>query len=319
MDNGILTMVEPEEVEMLVSPPNLALGNKMQRSASFRKLQNRVKSYSNILWHPEIATKFDLMMTTDGKITPLCREYSNSRAHPKTRALAAIAAGTIIAQIFVCVVTRSTNAEVQHNDMMMWTNVQMTWDMRWHLRYGSSVFMRSQNNCEQLRETENKACTCIDLYSRQAHHSVYTNSDQLACFTQAHPRNTLISSKWKFRILRYSLEDLLTSAISSTFCGTGIFTSAPVLHISIQYQISPAEASAHRRRFPTTLYSSWIHSMTSLHKYSRISLHWTEDNKRRIPGLIKQSDSPCLFQSTCCVWLNSRIPLVCSSLCDQSW
>ena len=27
---------------------------------------------------------------------------------------------------FVCVVARSTNAEVQHNDMMMWTNVQMT-------------------------------------------------------------------------------------------------------------------------------------------------------------------------------------------------
>ena len=34
-DNGVLTMVEPEEVEMLVSPPNLALGNKMQGSASF--------------------------------------------------------------------------------------------------------------------------------------------------------------------------------------------------------------------------------------------------------------------------------------------
>ena len=31
---------------------------------------------------------------------------------------------TIIAQIFVCVVTRSTTAEVQNNDMMMWTNVQ---------------------------------------------------------------------------------------------------------------------------------------------------------------------------------------------------
>ena len=31
---------------------------------------------------------------------------------------------TIIAQIFVCVVTRSTTAEVQHNDMMMRTNVQ---------------------------------------------------------------------------------------------------------------------------------------------------------------------------------------------------
>ena len=30
----------------------------------------------------------------------------------------------LIAQIFVCVVTRLTTAEVQHNDMVMWTNVQ---------------------------------------------------------------------------------------------------------------------------------------------------------------------------------------------------
>ena len=35
VDNGILAMVEPEEMEMLVSPPNLALGNKMQGGASF--------------------------------------------------------------------------------------------------------------------------------------------------------------------------------------------------------------------------------------------------------------------------------------------
>ena len=36
VDHGVLTMVEPEEVEMLVSHPNLALGNKMQGCASFR-------------------------------------------------------------------------------------------------------------------------------------------------------------------------------------------------------------------------------------------------------------------------------------------
>ena len=53
--------------------------------------------------------------------------------------------------------------------------------------------------------------------------------------------------------------------------------------------------------------------MKSLHGFAQIALHWTEDNKRRITCLIKQSDSPCLLQSTCCVWLNSRIPLVCSS------
>ena len=35
----------------------------------------------------------------------------------------------IIAQIFVCVVTRSTTAEVQHNDMMMRTNVQKLFEI----------------------------------------------------------------------------------------------------------------------------------------------------------------------------------------------
>ena len=36
----------------------------------------------------------------------------------------ALAPMPISAQIFVCIVTRSTTAEVQHNDMMMRTNVQ---------------------------------------------------------------------------------------------------------------------------------------------------------------------------------------------------
>ena len=43
VDNGILTIVEPEEVDMLVSLPNLALGNKMQGGASFQILEKRVQ------------------------------------------------------------------------------------------------------------------------------------------------------------------------------------------------------------------------------------------------------------------------------------
>ena len=43
VDNGILTMVEPEEVEMLLPPPSLALGNKMQGGASFRTWEKRVQ------------------------------------------------------------------------------------------------------------------------------------------------------------------------------------------------------------------------------------------------------------------------------------
>ena len=34
-----------------------------------------------------------------GKFTPLCREYSNSRAHPKAQALCAVPAGTTIGPV----------------------------------------------------------------------------------------------------------------------------------------------------------------------------------------------------------------------------
>ena len=68
------------------------------------------------------------------------------------------------AQIFVCVVTRLTTAEVQHNDMMK-TNVQN--DLRHEMALEMwivSVHEKSETTVIQLRETENKACMCIDLY-----------------------------------------------------------------------------------------------------------------------------------------------------------
>ena len=43
VDNKNLTMMEPEVVEMLVSLPNLALGSKMQGSASFRVLEKKIQ------------------------------------------------------------------------------------------------------------------------------------------------------------------------------------------------------------------------------------------------------------------------------------
>ena len=156
--------------------------------------------------------------------------------------------------------------------------------------------------------------------------------------TQTHSGNTLISSKYRFRILLHTVEDLLTSAISSTICETGIFTSAisaticetGILTSAISATICETEIltstissticeigifticssssgfPTHTKYsswsivctcFSTTLYSSWIHSMTSLHRFAPIALHSTEDNKRRITWLIKQSDSPCLLQS----------------------
>ena len=57
MDNKILTMVEPEELELLVSPLTQTLGNRMQGSAvSFKALEKKIqltqlceKTFSNIL------------------------------------------------------------------------------------------------------------------------------------------------------------------------------------------------------------------------------------------------------------------------------
>ena len=42
VDNGLLTRMQPEEVDILVSPPNLALGNKMHGDMRFRRLEEKV-------------------------------------------------------------------------------------------------------------------------------------------------------------------------------------------------------------------------------------------------------------------------------------
>ena len=164
---------------------------------------------------------------------------------------------------------------------------------------GSSMLMRSQR---QLKT------------SVHVHRSVLLTSTSLSLHksTQVHPGNTLISSKWKIGILLYTIEDSLTSAISSTFCETGIFTicsSSPVF--SNAYQIQQL-----KRRLCVLLNHAvpvMDHS-TDLHKSDT---HCIERKVERritcsLQRMIKQSDSPCLLQSTCCVCVNSRIPLVCS-------
>ena len=97
-------MVEPEEVEMWVSPPNLALGNKMQGGASFRILEKRVQMTQlcekAIFQHLVTAGNYhQIRPDVDdgwGQFTPSCPEFTSSRAYLKTKALAAIPAGTII-------------------------------------------------------------------------------------------------------------------------------------------------------------------------------------------------------------------------------
>ena len=102
----------------------------------------------------------------------------------------------------------------------------------------------------------------------------------------------------------------MESPISSTICVTGTVTtcsSFPNIPIHTKFQ------QLKHRLCVTTLYSSWIHSMKSLHGSAQIALHWTEGLPVRPRGWLNSRISPCLLQSTCCVWVNSRIPLVCSS------
>ena len=43
LDNWVLPMVKTQEVEMLVSPPNLTPGNRMQGNTSFRVLEKKIQ------------------------------------------------------------------------------------------------------------------------------------------------------------------------------------------------------------------------------------------------------------------------------------
>ena len=180
---------------------------------------------------------------------------------------------------------------------------------------GSSMLMRSQR---QLKT------------SVHVHRSVLLTSTSLSLHksTQVHPGNTLISSKWKIGILLYTIEDSLTSAIFSTICGTGIFTSA----ISSTFcetgifticSSSPVFPNAYQiQQLKHRLCVLLNHAVpvmdhsTDLHKSDT---HCIERKVERritcsLQRMIKQSDSPCQLQSTCCVCVNSRIPLVCSKM-----
>ena len=100
--NRILTMVEPEEVEMLVSSLNLALGNKMPRSASFRVLEKRIQmaQLCDKVLFQHLVTAGNLVMKTDGKnYSSMPRIFKFSRYCPKTPALAAFATNTIIGPV----------------------------------------------------------------------------------------------------------------------------------------------------------------------------------------------------------------------------
>ena len=95
-------------MELLVSPPIQAPGNRMQGSAlSFQRLEKKVQltqlCEKNLL--PTSCNCRELSQNRpnadDGwrRFTPMCREYSSSRSYPNTKALSAIPEGTIIGPV----------------------------------------------------------------------------------------------------------------------------------------------------------------------------------------------------------------------------
>ena len=82
-DNKCLTIIDPEEVELLVSPPTQAPGNRIQgRGLSFQTMEKKIQltqlCEKNLLPTScdckEDIQKFDRMQTTDGEKLLLCVE-----------------------------------------------------------------------------------------------------------------------------------------------------------------------------------------------------------------------------------------------------
>ena len=102
VDNRIRAVVEPEEVGLLISSPNLAQGNLMMQSeAKFRVLEKKVRMTQLCLSQQEVATKFDQMEKTDGDESHIYAEntFVLESSVPQAKPLGATPAGTIIGPI----------------------------------------------------------------------------------------------------------------------------------------------------------------------------------------------------------------------------
>ena len=104
VDNKILTMVEPEEVESLVSPQTQAPGKRMQGSKHFKRRYRPHNSVKKAFFQYLVIARKKYKIRPDDddgwrEITPFCREYSSSRSFPKTKVLAAIPEGTTIGPV----------------------------------------------------------------------------------------------------------------------------------------------------------------------------------------------------------------------------
>ena len=135
------------------------------------------------------------------------------------------------AQFFVCVVTRSTTAEFQHNDMMMGTTVLN--DLR--LERALSIWIVSVHEKSEQPRTAKKqlktkrACVSICTLDKHITQSTQNRINRLVS-------HKLIQETLGFPQSRYSGYSFTQSricsrsVISSTICVTGIFTLCDLFH-----------------------------------------------------------------------------------------
>ena len=220
----------------------------------------------------------------------------------------------ILAQVLLALWHDRRQRSFNTNDIMMKTTVQN--DLRLEMALESMWIVCAHEKSKQLRDNWKQACTCIELYPDK--HIVQSTQIWL---------NWPLSHKLKPETLRFP------QSRGSGYCCTQSRICSPLRSlpqsVELEYQRSAlvvqvsqhipripnpaAEASSVRAPQPRCTshgFIPWSHS-TDSHKSDS---HCIERKiERKITSLlqrvIKQSDSPCLLQSTCCVSWTVWFPL----------
>ena len=125
------------------------------------------------------------------------------------------------------------------------------------------------NNCET---TENKRACASNYTLTSTSLSLHKSGSTGLFHTSTCRKHFDFLKVERFRILLHTIKDLLTSAISSTICGTGISmicSDCPGFPTHTTHTKSSSRSTA-CARFSTTLHQPWIHSTKSLHGFAQI-------------------------------------------------
>ena len=105
VNKGILKSVNPQEVNLSVSCPRLAYGNRLRENTQdFESLSQftKVCALASFWYRASAGMRYKTKLDEDdglGYPIPLCRDYTLSRVNPQSRAYAAIPGGTSIGPV----------------------------------------------------------------------------------------------------------------------------------------------------------------------------------------------------------------------------